>query len=1014
MDGVMDINVIEQQDHQDIDNQRIEIDNDNENEIGNGQNDDKNNDDLDEIERFGETSKAGLRRMRKLAAEIPYLPSSPKTYIHPKLSQLIYPSPNPSTYQGYLTSSIFSSSHPKPFITPSILSPGKQLFLSPNGEWSIVFHPNILTNNPINGSGEDILREGGTLAIYLTGKVLSPLNNSTNIVPISTFQLNSEPLSIIHLYPPQVSLPLFSIPRIKSKYLGPKPIINNGNISNGPSFLVLLNDSILYFYSQLIPIQNGNIPTSYKMTFLKSPLNSKFHSSIIIAPTSTIIPEQANPVSIVNTQNHIFKIKKGWFGLILENQGIWLGYQTIHNNEIGINKIEVGLDKFGKHYIQSTPMPTLPRIERMPFDQNTNCQFIQEELQGIIFVPLDSMQEEGNIKKEDKMQIDNGVNDEKVKETEKVGAVLIFNDTAIKPYTSTPLSRTRIQVHSFERKKIELAQGFSDIASGNGDVVSSWDWSTVSHSLHHYLSPENTSIIAIHPLPSIPPHSSALAVISQPAGMSVVHLNLMKDQWTILGEPIDLGELKGEVDLDLSVGPSVARGQLGLIALTGKETGPTLLIVPRLEGQPTLAESITTQSLAIDAATAIILAERDGVDWSEVVRAVIGSVGAGKRKDLISELNDQVYTLSKEDINIDELNLLLKVQIALFSLTNDSRLELASDILRLKEASHLIDRCAIFKTDGKITFDLDCIWPLIGILEWCIETISSSMREIILLGGQMEFESGTNDGDDGNNEEIDLDQFSSIILIIQPQIRKIVIKILSQFNQLTIFINNLDKPILQPESKLLPNSNQNGNTNTESLKRDAMATIVARDRINDITYKYGLNLFDWGKNLEQVSTKGITNEQLNSLLYNLSFNSSSSSSSSTSIKPNLISSIIDNLPNSSELFLSVEQSQLLSSSSSTSNISKHSYGFDAITYLPISTLHQNNEIRCSRCHNVTIELNSLYSSSTSAILLNNSQGQGENSTSVSPWNKWKLNLKKNCLCGGVWQSTREQSKTVKA
>lgn len=62
---------------------------------------------------------------------------------------------------------------------------------------------------------------------------------------------------------------------------------------------------------------------------------------------------------------------------------------------------------------------------------------------------------------------------------------------------------------------------------------------------------------------------------------------------------------------------------------------------------------------------------------------------------------------------MDQLFLVSRVQIALFSVfknddddDNDARLALATDILRLNEASELVDRCAIFEDDGSIAFDL--------------------------------------------------------------------------------------------------------------------------------------------------------------------------------------------------------------------------------------------------------------------------------------------------------------------
>ncbi|WVQ63830.1 uncharacterized protein L199_001986 [Kwoniella botswanensis] len=880
----------------------------------------------------GETSKAGLRRMRRLASRKPHLQSSPRGAIHPTTSTLIYPTPPSSHIQGYLTSSIFNSSHPKKLPTPPILQPGEQISHSPDGLWTVIYHP-----NPIPES-----TPGGTLAIYHSDQLLSPTTSPTSIIPLSTFSLPSSPLSVTHLYPPRIHLV-----KSRSKPAGPNPLEVEYDPVNGPSFVVLLESSIWYLYST--PVIHGPV-TSWTMTYLTSPIHTRYHTSSITS-SDGLFPGNG------------FKIKKGWTGWVPSNEGIWAGWETIEG-ERGVTRVEVGKDKYGKVYLQSTPMPTLPRVTDIPFDENQ----YEQELQGIIFVSL-ARNYGGELIKMEKenvsgMQLDGeGEGNKEDREVEKVGAVLVFNDTS--RTSSAPVSRTRIQLHSFERRAIELAQGFNDISSGQGDMVTSWDWSTVPDPIRHYASPTNTSIIALYPLLSLPPYALALAIISQPSGLSLVHINLSANQWTMVGDPIALGELRSEVDLDLVVSQGVTRGQMGLAALIGKESAPALLVVPRLEGQPTLDKLSKEVSMGSDAATSIILAEKDGIDWSDVIRAAISSTGVGKRKDLIANISKQIYTLGMDLVEIDELNLLLKAQIALFSSTEDARLDLASDILRLNEASHLVDRCAIFEKDGKIGFDLDSIWPLIGMMEWCITTITTAMRSIILLGGQMEYST------------IDLEDYlerpSSIIILIQPEYRQLVIKILSQLNQLIGSLDKLDGPILQPETKVLP----------PPLKRDAMATILARDRIRDVAYRDGMDLIEWGKALERVSTKEIPEESISSSLYNLSL---------IPLKDHL-SRIINDLPNSSEMFLSATQSSLGDTSTTL---------YDSITYLPIATsthsiVNGRKRISCERCLNSTEELTK--PTDINAI--------ARGVSSHSPWNEWKDFFKEHCLCGGNW--VREKS-----
>ncbi|OCF56391.1 hypothetical protein L486_06335 [Kwoniella mangroviensis CBS 10435] len=873
----------------------------------------------------GETSKAGLRRMRRLASQVPYLQSSPRGAIHPTTSTLIYPTPPSSHIQGYLTSSIFNSSHPRKLPTPPILQPGEQISHSPDGLWTVIYHP-----SPIPES-----TPGGTLAIYHSDQLLSPTTSPSSIIPLSTFSLPSSPLSVTHLYPSRVHLV-----GSRSEPAGPSPLEVEYDSVNGPSFVVLLESSIWYLYPT--PVINGPV-TSWTMTYLTSPIHTRYHTSSITS-SDGLFPGNGS------------KIKKGWTGLVPSNKGIWVGWETIEG-ERGVTRVEVGKDKYGKIYLQSTPMPTLPRVTDIPFDENR----YEPELQGIIFVYLARNYAGETIKMEQEnvsgMQVDGeGGGNKEDREVEKVGAVLIFNDTSRTP--SAPVSRTRIQLLSFERRAIELAQGFNDISSGQGDMVTSWDWSTVPDPIQHYASPTNTSILALYPLLSLLPYTMALAIICQPSGLSLVHINLSANQWTTVGDPIDLGELRGEVDLDLVVSQGVARGQMGLAALIGKESAPALLVLPRLEGQPTLDKSSMEVSIGSDAATSIIIAEKDGIDWSDVIRAAIGSTGVGKRKDLISDISKQIYTLGMDLVEVDELNLLLKAQIALFSSTEDARLDLASDILRLNEASHLVDRCAIFEKDGKIGFDLDSIWPLIGTMEWCITTITTTMRSVILLGGHMEY------------SNIDLEEYlerpTSIIILIQPEYRQLVIKILSQLNQLIGFLDKLDGPILQPETKVLP----------PRLKRDAMATILARDRIRDVAYRNGMDLIEWGKALERVSTKDIPEKSISSSLYNLLL---------IPLKDHL-SRIINDLPNSSEMFLSVTQSSLGDTSTTL---------YDSITYLPIaasahSIVNGRKRISCERCLNFTEEVPTDINGIARGVSFN------------SPWNEWKDSFQEHCLCGGNW------------
>lgn len=162
-----------------------------------------------------------------------------------------------------------------------------------------------------------------------------------------------------------------------------------------------------------------------------------------------------------------------------------------------------------------------------------------------------------------------------------------------------------------------------------------------------------------------------------------------------------------------------------------------------------------TEKYAAWAATSIILAERQETNWSDVIHALQAILPPSPRHrqtlELTRSIIQRIYNLAANEIDMDQLFLVSRVQITLFSVfknhddnDNDARLALATDILRLNEASELVDRCATFDDDGSITFDLDSIWPLLAVFDWAISVIARAMRQAILVDASSEWQ-GSND-----------------------------------------------------------------------------------------------------------------------------------------------------------------------------------------------------------------------------------------------------------------------------
>ncbi|KIR64072.1 hypothetical protein I314_02855 [Cryptococcus bacillisporus CA1873] len=610
--------------------------------------------------------------------------------------------------------------------------------------------------------------------------------------------------------------------------------------------------------------------------------------------------------------------------------------------------------RIARRVIQTLPM-TLPVMTPPPFQGVDRRIKIHGTLQSMSFIFQPFQQ----------------AKDETI--AEKVAAVLVYEDHVFTPPES--IRRTRLETVAFERRPIQLAPGFSEISGGNTELSSMWEWASDSST--------RTTIQTLQPLHAVPPYSFALAVISSDGRTrSRVHLDLCAKQWNPKGH-YPIKGIRGDLTT-LVLSQGAERGQLGLCAVVDQYRSQHVGVVNKLDEQPILGElpesASDIEKYAAWAATSIILAERQDTNWSDVIHALQAILPPSSRDELTLSIVQRIYNLAADEIDMDQLFLVSRVQIALFSVflkdnAADARLALATDILRLNEASELVDRCATFDDDGSITFDLDSIWPLIAVFDWAISVIARAMRQAVLVGASAEWQ--------GSNDSLVKNPHCPLLILLHPTLRSLCIRILSQLHQLSIFLSTLDRPILQPENKVLPASNT----------RDPMATVVAREQIRDIPLRHGVDVEQWGRALESVT---MTPDQtdIDQSLIQLSI---------TPLYPHL-AALLKILHTSSTLF-TVEYIQNLDLDLDLNQNLNQRVVYDAIDW---SILHRagaggdkygdktKEVVVCDRCGWQTEAL------TKSAPAPAPAPAPVSAANTISPWAEWKSQAEENCICGGTW------------
>lgn len=167
----------------------------------------------------------------------------------------------------------------------------------------------------------------------------------------------------------------------------------------------------------------------------------------------------------------------------------------------------------------------------------------------------------------------------------------------------------------------------------------------------------NSTILALAPLPDIPPYTLSLAIIQSVKEVKLVHLDLCPEgsesTWRIVGDGISLDASLIEDDVELVPSSTVQRGLRGLVGVVTKNDGVTLVIMPSVPLIPeeTKMEGLEEENggVAADAAKAILMAIKQGVVYAGVVRSVVGptkkNVQKGTSADMVAFLIAEIIQL---------------------------------------------------------------------------------------------------------------------------------------------------------------------------------------------------------------------------------------------------------------------------------------------------------------------------------------------------------------------------------
>jgi len=342
---------------------------------------------------------------------------------------------------------------------------------------------------------------------------------------------------------------------------------------------------------------------------------------------------------------------------------------------------------------------------------NESSQLPVSFLEQVTFVPLREHLVNGTA--EEKAEVAE-VKDESVS---AIGAVMVYrdNDDGAPPSRS----RTRFVLHELRHRPIAVVEAFKEITSGD-DMAAPLDWVPAPAARTTGMSPEGTVVLALTPLPDVPPHTLAIALVATPSpregvpGLILTHINLIppaeadtagtgRPRWpALVGEEYALdASLAGAGDVTLLPSQGVKRGEMGLVAVLG-DLRPRLIPSPRLGAGASPSESV--KNIAERAARSVELAVTQGVDWSDAVRAAFASVPRADANELASSIIDKAFALFVKHSR-SYVPHLLRLQVAVWALADDPRRQYANELIRLGEATQIFNLCGEEREDG-VFFDV--------------------------------------------------------------------------------------------------------------------------------------------------------------------------------------------------------------------------------------------------------------------------------------------------------------------
>ncbi|GMK59281.1 hypothetical protein CspeluHIS016_0702960 [Cutaneotrichosporon spelunceum] len=866
-----------------------------------------------------ESSSEGLRRMQRLSEAARVKTNSHAGRFHPSSSALVYPPT--SSRRHHVVTSVFGNVQPRAVPMSRFLQAAEAVEISPDGSWLTAIHAGGPTVRSDAG-------EGGRVVVY-NSSVLDPATTLGSSMPLCNFPLSYPFLDMTYVYPPRTRMGSGGAEAAPA--LGPVPPPGHSAAkSRGPTLVVLTSELVYLFHPHPLPgnvtldtqsshsIPTGSVsatgsgataPLNWTINALRCPLGARSYADI------------ANPGPTTSS----YHAERGWLGMVGDSDGVWAAVER--NGELNIIRIDIGLDANNIPFLATTPLPALPRPRPPPFPDATAVP--DAFLEHVVFVPLKKGTPNGSV---DAEPSDPGV-----------AVVRVYRDADCSGLPNTlPRLRTRFEQCELRHRAVTLVEGFKDLGPAT-DTGTPLDWVS-SHAQTTSISPEGTTLLALTPLPDVPPHTLALALVSSSSGLALTYVNLVPQsegdtdgtgppRWHALtGEErvMDAAAAFGPTgEISLAASQGTRRGEMGLVGVFSSST-PRLVPSPRLGAPATPNE--TLKATAKRAARSVEIAVVQGVDWSDAVRAAFATVSPLEGPELAAAILDQALSIFIKHSR-SYVPHILRLQVAVWALTDDPRRELSAELLRIAEASQAFYLCGEEK-DGVVTFDLDSVWNLVDIYEWGLGVLSHTMRDAVAERAHSEWAPA----------EPRTEGSSRLLYIAHPLLRRILVHFIALLDAFAKFTVALDRPIRAPDSSL--------------QGRSAPATAVAASRVQDAGARQGVGLRAWADYLAAVG-KGARPSDADTCASLLRLDVGPIAS--------LLPAALSSMPSSSALF---------APSAAAEPVPR-----DGATCAPLG---DRPTAVCDRC-------------GVRTVLANNMRGDGP-----SPWAAWRRTWAAGCMCGGSW------------